>query len=328
MTIIEQLNKLPINTGEYLVLPNLETPYFIIPLHSRTIFLEAVRLVKPKNRKGWVKKIALQCTPFILLRKLFPVISIKSKHVSNGTNQLILPWNQEVCSKFTLFNYSKKNTSLLKIGFGKYSAMIRNEYESILKAVKFGENNIPEILNFTENKGYSILETVFYKGVHPNELPTSIATFLNKLKVNATEVQLIEHPYISRILEEVLSVLKKEGYKSLLNTVTYYSEKYKHELVPVVLMHSDCSLTNVIKTEKRTILIDWEECVVDGVPIDVDYFNFRMQIDKGKSWTITNAIDFLVVLHYLFLQIKHENSKHLDAIAWQATELDFHIVKK
>ena len=32
MKIIEQLNKLPINKGEYLVLPNIDTPFFIIPM--------------------------------------------------------------------------------------------------------------------------------------------------------------------------------------------------------------------------------------------------------------------------------------------------------
>ena len=61
MKIIEQLNKLPIKSGEYLVLPNLDTPYFIIPLHSRNIFLNAISLVKPKNKKGWIKHKKNQC---------------------------------------------------------------------------------------------------------------------------------------------------------------------------------------------------------------------------------------------------------------------------
>ena len=44
MKIIEQLNKLPIKSGEYLVLPNLKTPYFILPLHSRCVFNETISI--------------------------------------------------------------------------------------------------------------------------------------------------------------------------------------------------------------------------------------------------------------------------------------------
>ena len=52
MKIIEQLNKLPIKSGEYLVLPNLNTPYFILPLHSRCVFNDAISFVKSRNIFG------------------------------------------------------------------------------------------------------------------------------------------------------------------------------------------------------------------------------------------------------------------------------------
>ena len=107
MKIIEQLNKLPIKSGEYLVLPNLVTPYFIIPIPSRNIFVDAISLVKPKNKKGWIKKTVLQFTPFFILRKLFPIITIQSKNGNNSSHQLILPWNQDVCNKFTRINIKK-----------------------------------------------------------------------------------------------------------------------------------------------------------------------------------------------------------------------------
>jgi hypothetical protein len=87
-------------------------------------------------------------------------------------------------------------------------------------------------------------------------------------------------------------------------------------------MHSDCSLTNVIECDKdNSILIDWEECIEDGVPIDVEYFDFRMHIDNGKSWKINNTINFLVVLHYIYLQIKHDNISNLNKISWNKLEV-------
>ena len=51
MKIIEQLNKLPINKGEYLVLPNIDMPFFIIPMTSNLCFSKKqFNFIKPKNK--------------------------------------------------------------------------------------------------------------------------------------------------------------------------------------------------------------------------------------------------------------------------------------
>jgi len=86
-------------------------------------------------------------------------------------------------------------------------------------------------------------------------------------------------------------------------------------------MHADCSQTNVIATSEKNVIIDWEECVLEGIPIDIGYFDFRMHIDNGKSWKINNTIDFLVVLHYIYLQIKHDNISQLGKISWHNAEI-------
>lgn len=321
MRIIEQLNKLPIKSGEYLVLPNLDTPYFIIPLHSKNIFLDAITLVKPKNKKGWIKKTALQFTPFFILRILFPIITIKSKYEADNSHHLILPWNQDVCNKFTIFNFNKSNVTLVKIGFGEHREMIRNEYYSILKVPEFGKNIIPEVINFSENEDFIKIETIFYNGNHPKYLPESIIDFFEKIRVESQKVKMIDHPYFKKIIQEINSVLEKEKLTYLSDTVIKYMKKYENELVPVVLMHADCSKTNIISIEERNVLIDWEECVVEGVPIDAGYFDFRMHIDNGKSWSVNNAVDFLVVLHYIYLQIKHDNISQLSKISWGDSEI-------
>jgi hypothetical protein len=322
MKIIEQLNKLPIKSGEYLVLPNLATPYFIIPIHSRDIFTNAISLVKPKNKKGRIKRIMLKFIPFFLLRKLFPIIMIQSKNCKNSYHQLILPWNQDVGNKFTIFNFNKSNVTLEKIGFGKYREMIRNEYNSILKVSKFGKNIIPEIIDFSDGDNFSSIETIFYKGNHPKLLPSSIIEFFENTKENSKKVKLIDHPYVNKIINEITKILKKEGLDILLDRIYAHYKKYENELIPIVLMHSDCSLTNVIECDKdNSILIDWEECIEDGVPIDIGYFDFRMHIDNGKSWKVETKIDFLVVLHYIYLQIKHNNLSNLNKISWNKLEV-------
>ena len=106
MKIIEQLNKLPINKGEYLVLPNIDTPFFIIPMTSKTAFRRAINFIKPKNKYGGVKKLVLSYLPFVLIRFFFPTIKIATK-ITNSTIRLILPWNQDFENKFVIFNQNK-----------------------------------------------------------------------------------------------------------------------------------------------------------------------------------------------------------------------------
>ena len=315
MRIIEQLNKLPIRSGEYLVLPNLNTPYFIIPLHSRRTFIDAISFVKSKNLKGNIKRNTLKLIPMFILRIFFPVISIQSKTYDNYFYQLILPWNQDVCNKFTVFNFNENKITLLKIGFENYKGMIRNEYESILKAPKFGKDIIPEIVSFHEDDSFTKIETLFYDGIHPNYLPLKINDFFERIKDESPLLKMNDHPYVNRIVKIINNVLEKECLDVMFNSVNSNLNKFKNELVPVVLMHGDCSKTNVISENGRDMLIDWEDCIFDGVPIDTGYFDFRMHIDNGKSWKIRTKIDFLVVLHYIYLQIQHDNIKILSDIS-------------
>ena len=321
MKIIEQLNKLPIKSGEYLVLPNLVTPYFIIPLHSKNIFVNAISLVKPKNKKGWIKKSVLGFMPFFFLRKLFPVITIQSENNNDLSHQLILPWNQDVYNKFTIFNFNKNNITLVKAGFGKYRKMIRNEYYSVLKIPKFGKNIIPEVVSFSEDEDFTKIETIFYDGNHPKCLPISIIDFFEKIRIESKKVKMIDHPYLKKIIQEINIVLEKEKSSFLLNTINEYVKENENELISVVLMHADCSQTNIIATLEKNVIIDWEECILEGIPIDIGYFDFRMHIDNGKSWKINNTIDFLVVLHYIYLQIKHDNISQLGKISWHNSEI-------
>ena len=317
MKIIEQLNKLPIRSGEYLVLPNLNTPYFIIPLHSRRIFIDAISFVKSKNLKGNIKRNALKFIPIFILKRLFSVISIQAKDYDNHFHQLILPWNQDVCNKFTVFNFNKNKITLLKIGFGNYKEMIRNEYESILKVPNFGKDIIPEIISFREDESFTKIETLFYDGIHPNYLPVKINDFFERIKAESPSVKMNDHPYVNRIVKVINDVLKKECLDILFNSVNTNLKKLENELVSVVLMHGDCSKTNVISKNGRDMLIDWEDCIIDGVPIDIGYFDFRMFIDDGKSWKVETKIDFLVVLHYIYLQIKNDNIRSLYKISFK-----------
>jgi hypothetical protein len=315
MRIIEQLNKLPIRTGHYLVLPNIDTPYFIMPVHTRRNFLTSISFIKSKNLKGKIKKHALKIIPIFILKMLFTVIYIKTKDCNNNFHQLILPWNQDVTNKFTIFNFNESEITLLKVGFGDYKSLICNEHSSLLNAPDFGKDLIPEIIGFSESKEFTIIETLFYDGDHPSYLPLKINDFFEKIKVESQTMKMKEHPYVIRIFKVVNKVLRNESLDVLLNEVLNYFKKYENILVPVVLMHGDCSKSNVISNNGIDMLIDWEDCITDGVPIDIRYFDFRLHIDNGKCWEINNEIDFLVILHYIYLKIKYNNISSLQKIS-------------
>ena len=309
MKIIEQLNKLPIISGEYLVLPSIERPFFIIPMTSNLAFKKAIRFIKPKNNYGWVKKIVLRALPFVLIRFIFHTIRVSTKFTAEST-QLILPWNQDFENKFVIFNLSDE-PSIIKIGFNYASKLIQNEHKVI--ATYFNNNEIfPKIINYQLNEDYSILETAFYKGNHPNVLPQSIIDFFILKYNNCKSVDFNDHPYINEMMKLIFE--KLDTNKTTLNWLSEYALKFKDEKIFISFMHGDCTATNIISSGKKNILIDWEECIEDGIPIDIFYFNFRKQIDEGFQWEIKGIVDFLVVLHYIYFQCRYDNVQTIDFI--------------
>ena len=308
MKIIEQLNKLPINKGEYLVLPNIDTPFFIIPMISKGAFQKAINFIKPKNKYGWIKKLLLGYLPFFLIRFLFPTIKIETK-ITNTTNRLILPWNQDFNNKFVVFNLGA-TPSIIKIGFDYASKLIQNEHKVITRY--YGNNKIfPKVINYQLNEEYSILETVFYKGYHPKILPQSIFDFFNSQYNACKSVVFKDHPYIKRMMKLISQKLDN---KNILSWLSKYASRFKNEQVLISLMHGDCTTTNILSFVENNKLIDWEESIQDGVPIDITYFKFRKQIDDGLQWEIKDQLDFLVVLHYIYFHCKYNKIQRVNAI--------------
>jgi hypothetical protein len=312
MRIIEQLNKLPINKGEYLVLPNIDTPFFIIPMISKRAFQKAISFIKPKNEYGWLKKFVLGYLPFVLIRFFFQTIKIATK-ITNVTTRIILPWNQDFNNKFVIFNLGE-TPSLIKIGFNYASTLIQNEHKIITKY--FNDNEMfPKIINYQLNEEYSILETVFYKGNHPNIFPQSIIDFFNSKYNNCKSVAFKDHPYIKKMMKLISE--KLDNNKNTLSWISEYVSRFKHEPIFISLMHGDCTSTNIIVENNNIKLIDWEECIEEGIPIDAIYFKFRQQLDNKERWKINNEIDFLVVLHYIYFQCLYNNNHIISSIVWQ-----------
>lgn len=309
MKIIEQLNKLPIISGEYLVLPSIEKPFFIIPMTSNLAFKKAIRFIKPKNNYGWLKKLVLGYLPFVLIRSFFPTIKIATK-ITNATTRLILPWNQDFNNKFVIFNLGEP-PSLIKIGFDYASRLIQNEHKVI---TKYYNEIFPNILKYKENEDFCILETSFYKGEHPTSLPDSIFDFFKEHYKDCKNVSVENHPYINNMVALINEKLDKSTYANTLKWISAFILEFKDRQIRISLMHGDCTVTNIISDDENAKLIDWEECIEDGIPIDITYFKFRQQIDNNKKWEVKDEIDFLVVLHYIYFQCRYDNMKRIDAI--------------
>ncbi|PKA98307.1 hypothetical protein B0O79_1992 [Flavobacteriaceae bacterium MAR_2009_75] len=317
MIDIKILQKLPINSGDYLILPNEERPTFIIPITSKWAYKKAISLIKPKDSLGNLKKSLLAQTPIALLKFFFTIVRIETSINNSGSGQLILPWNQDPNSKFTIFNYNRKHITLFKFGYGNAGDLINNEYKCIELVSKMNAKIIPEVKLFKRNPDYSVMETKFYKGNHPSSLPRAIREFFELCYKTADRKPFKEHPYIVRIKKVLLDVLDNRTDKALKDRILTFTKRFGKELIPVVIMHGDCSMTNIIETNDECWLIDWEEGIMDGVPLDVGYFDFRIKIDRGGTWEINSSVDFLVVMHYLYFQIKHGNESSLDKIEWK-----------
>lgn len=317
MKIIKQLKKLPINDGVYLVLPNMENPFFIIPMTSKWAFKKAISLIKPKNSLGNIKKKVLAKIPFYFLKKFFSTVKIETPLQEKQQGQLILPWNQDRNNKFTLFNFNLEEVTLSKIGFNHAQGLIDNEYQCILLLSEIGKDIIPEIETYNKFDTHSVLETKFYAGAHPRNMPEEISSFFNGVYEKAPKCKLEEHPYFLKIQHAILENLEKKEAFVFKDIILYFSNLYKKEMVPITILHGDCSATNIIKFEKKSKIIDWEEGILEGAPLDLAYFRFRKKIDNGESWKIKNVVDFLVVLHYFHFQIKHDNCAVLNKFDWE-----------
>ena len=156
------------------------------------------------------------------------------------------------------------------------------------------------------------METAFYKGNHPNILPQSIINFFYLKYNDCKSVSFKDHPYVQKMMNLIFK--KLDNNKDTLRWLYEYVSRFKDEKIFISFMHGDCTQTNIISSGKRNILIDWEECIEDGIPIDVTYFKFRRQIDEGFQWEINGVIDFLVVLHYIYFQCRYDNMKMIDSV--------------
>ena len=110
--------------------------------------------------------------------------------------------------------------------------------------------------------------------------------------------------------------LDKVKYKDVLSQIDFYIEEFANINIPICIMHGDCTKTNILVNNEESIIIDWEECILDGVPIDLKYFAFRSKLDRAEVWKIKGEIDFLVVLHYIYFQCLYSNHRVLERISW------------
>ena len=290
-------------------------------MKSRVFFKESIRYIKPKNKYGSFKKFLLSIMPFPVIRFFFHTISI-STNLNALHPQLILPWNQDFENKFVIFNL-KEPPTLIKIGFKDAKKLISNEY-NMLQNISIKNHTIaPFVLNYEEINNYSLIETTFYHGEHPNYLPNCIRDFFVSIYQDSEVVIFSDHPYIKRMISFLHDNLDEKHYKHILNHISYYVEKFSDINIPICLMHGDCTKTNVIIDNQNTKLIDWEECKLDGIPIDIRYFDFRSKFDKHQEWKIKDEIDFLVVVHYIYFQRLYSQGKVLRYISWNQDTVIF-----
>lgn len=311
---------MPINKGRYLGIPNLEKPYFIIPMHSRRVFKKAISLIKPKNKFGHLKKELLARMPFFLLKRAFSTIVLNETRSNGDIGHLVLPWNQDVCYKFTIFSFDSKQTKLIKIGFDHAASLIDNEHNCLRWFHRKDNRYVPEIISYNKTAGFSKLETLFYEGNHPLSLPDTLRDFFGQLYSNAKKIPLENHPYLLQVRSVVLTSLKELDQQRMADLITGFIRKHKDELISVVPMHGDLSTTNVIESDSNCRIIDWEEGILNGIPLDLRYFDFRQKFDRGEPWTIHTPIDFLVVVHFIYFQLKHHNRAILKQVEWKGKE--------
>jgi len=315
MINLNQLNKIPVNAGDYLLLPSSIRPLYIIPINSSRAFKIAVDHIKPKNKFGKFKKLILKNTPVFILRRIFASTKISNNNKSNEGIHLILPWNQGFRDKYTIINIGSP-TTLVKVGFGFARHLVKKETGNIKQNNCFDYDIFPRIIKTEERDGYNCFESEFFAGHHPEQIPQIIVDYFDERSAAADKVLLEKHPYVLEIIEFLDNNLIKKKCKHLVDNAYPKLKKHYGEMLPIVFMHGDCTATNIISYQNTHRLVDWEEGRECGMPIDVVYFKFRRRLDAGFSWKINNKIDLLAVLHYTLMLAKYNKFEKINSLKW------------
>jgi tRNA A-37 threonylcarbamoyl transferase component Bud32 len=313
--LLKRLEKLPINGGKYLVLPDLDRPQFIIPIDTHRLFRISLNLLKPKGSLGKIKKMLLSLIPIWVIKRKFDTIHLTAGSNELSSRELIMPWNQARSSKITVLKQVNDEIVVIKTGFGTAKCLVETENKVLKHLRDKYKSMVPKVISYIEVMEYSQLVMEYCEGAHPNKLPRKSCEFLRKLNHEEMSNVFVEHPHVIRIMESIERSEHLKQNRDLLQHIRKWVRRYAGSSLNVCLMHGDFTSTNIICQGVRETIIDWEDAVFDGAPIDSKYFLFRREIDQGKAWPIHDSVDLLVVLHFIYFELKYSGIEKFD-IFW------------
>lgn len=290
-------------------------------MSSRRAFRIACQFVKSASLMGIFKRSILANMPMSYLRRKFPVHKLGHApivDVGAGVLGMVRPWAQRSGEKAVVisFNESLSNVYVYKVGFSQAACdLISHEHLMLNYLVGCSpecSSLVPGVVNYVCQDDYCLLKLTYSSGNYSFSVPDEVAAFLGGFQTDKV-YPLLDHPYVREGLQRLLE-LEHLGLGALRKQLTDLIFTYRAELIPVTLMHGDFAYPNLLRKGGQFTLIDWEEAVEVGMPIDMAYFEMQGQLLRDRTWQLNGAIDVLALFHRILLLLHHGAHEELNRI--------------
>lgn len=316
--------KLKIPGGNYLPLPSLAFPAFLLPVENQNDFRLALSLLTPKDTLAAFKIRVLQTLPLSWILSAFPTVKLKGdSNADSNQVSVLLPWNQAPDEKLTWITANLETTekTVQKAGFShRAQLMIKNEHRFLGLLNSFEPDQrfeVPSAVDFQDMGEFVFLMESYHDGRHIKKLPKGIEGYFESLHVDESS-PLLQHPYFVSSLKSFRSKLHKNGFVEMSNKCADWVYHFRNQILPIGIQHGDFSPSNMLKTgADRYLIIDWEDAKTNSLPLDFSYFWFRRRLDRKEKVVIQGLQDFLSWFHYARFQLEKQQFAQLEVLQEQ-----------
>lgn len=298
-----------IYNGSYLVYPNNKNPQLLILVSDYSSFSKVVRALKFNTNKFKLFKtfsfIAWLICKFIYINKLG---NIKSADDIALPQAILLPFaGDEKLTKICLDVNSKLFVE--KLGWGLKKSLVATEYKLLNTYSEF----TPKVYDLNEYDSHSSYSMEFIDftsdSLYNDEFSQLIQLMKARLKSSTKKLRITDFQAYQFIKEQILnhtaihnSVIKDFVGRcfEVLDADLKLYEQY--------ICHGDFTESNLVFDGSKLQVIDWEHSF-SSLPFFEDrYFTIVKNFNSGNVSKISDTIDCLSVMYFIYFIFKVNNS--------------------
>jgi len=301
-----------IYNGNYLVYPNNKKPQLLILVSDYSSFSKVVRALKFNTYKFKLFKsfsfIAWLICKFIYINKLG---NIKNADDIALPQAILLPFaGDEKLTKICLDVNSKLFVE--KLGWGLKKSLIETEYKLLNTYSEF----TPKVYDLNEYDSHSSYSMEFIDftsdSLYKDDFSQLIQLMRARLKSSTKKLRITDFQAYQFIKEQILNhtAIHNSVIKDLVGRCFQVLDA-DLKLYEQYICHGDFTESNLVFDGSKLQVIDWEHSF-SSLPFFEDrYFTIVKNFNSGNVSKISDTIDCLSVMYFIYFILKVNNSSLL-----------------